>query len=115
VSPTLLIALLVAGLLALIPLRRLRAADWPDRWLQAAWVVLFGLTAGVVLVPLGGRFLAPILLVVFALPFWLGEDRLRRLARRSPRSPTGVVIDVTPRAREDRPADAAPGGPPPTT
>jgi hypothetical protein len=111
VSPALLIALLVAGLLALLPVRRLRAADWPDGWLQTAWLVLFALTAIVLLAPITGRFLAPVLLVLFVLPFVIGTERLRRLAGRPPASPSGVVIDVTPRAREDHPTDAAPGGP----
>ena len=112
-SPTVLLALLVAGLLALIPVWRLRAADWPDGWLQASWLVLAGAITAILLAPPAGRLLAPVVLVLFVLPFALGTDRLRRLARRPVRPPSGVVIDVTPRPRDGDGATADRGTPNP--
>ena len=37
-SPLLLLIVLVAGLIALMPVWRLRVAGWPTRWLVAAWL-----------------------------------------------------------------------------
>jgi hypothetical protein len=100
VPPNLLIAILVAGLLALIPVWRLRAADWPGGWLQGAWLVGFVGVLIVLLSPPVGRFLAPILLLLFIAPYALGDARLRRMARRQAPPPSGVIIDVTPRPRD---------------
>lgn len=100
VPPNLLIAILVAGLLALIPVWRLRAADWPGGWLQACWLVGFLGVLIVLLSPPVGRFLAPILLLWFVAPYALGDARLRRILRRRAPPPSGVIIDVTPRPRD---------------
>lgn len=97
VSPTTLLVLLLAGLLALIPVLRLRMAAWRSSWLQTAWFGYFLLLAMILAAPSTGRFLAPVLLILFVLPFVIGTDRLRRLARRPARQSNGVVIDVTPR------------------
>jgi hypothetical protein len=105
VPPNLLLAFLLAGILALIPVWRLRAADWPGGWLQTAWLVGFLALVVTLMSPPIGRFLSPVLIVLFVLPYALGTDRLRRLARRPERRGNGVIIDVTP-----RPRDGAAGG-----
>jgi len=120
-----LLAVLVACVLALLPVWRLNVAGWSPRSLFTAWIayVLLGLV--VVAFPGTTRFLLPILVLAVVAPFVAGPERLARvLGGRSRRS--GVIIDVTPRpapqlpeppARgtghddEDRPRDdeAAPG------
>lgn len=101
VPPNILLAVLVAGLLALIPVWRLRSAGWPGGWLQTAWLVGFLAVVAMLLTPSVGRFLAPVVLVLFVAPFALGLDRLGRLARRAAPPSSGVIIDVTPRPRDD--------------
>lgn len=92
-SPALLLAVLLAALLALLPVWRLRVAGWPTRWLVAAWLVL---TLGMLValrLPAVGRFLLPILVVLFLAPFVAGPERVTRVLRARP----GVVVNVTPR------------------
>jgi hypothetical protein len=93
-SPALLLFLLLAGLLALLPVWRLRVAGWPWRALVTAWIV-YGLSTLVVMrFPISARFLAPILVLAFVAPFVAGPERLSRVlrGRQRPRP----VIDVTP-------------------
>ena len=94
-SPLLLLTVLVAGLVALLPVWRLRVAGWPTRWLVAAWVGYTLLIFVAVRLPLI-RFVIPILVLAFLAPFVAGPERVTRvLAGRRPAP--GVVIDVTPR------------------
>lgn len=95
-SPALLVTLLVAALLALVPVWRLRVAGWPPRALLAAWLVY---ATGILLAvrfPGPFRVLLPILVLAYLAPFVAGPERLTRVLR-GRRPGRGVVIDVTPR------------------
>ncbi len=93
--PLLLLLALVAGLLALLPVWRLRVAGWPTRWLLAAWLV-YAIGIFVVLRLPVLRLIVPIVVLAFLAPFVAGPERLTRvLVGRRPAA--GVVIDVTPR------------------
>ena len=116
-SPIFLALVLFSGLIAPIPVWRLRAAGWSRNWLTATCIAL---TIGILVVvtfPAPARYLIPILVVAFLAPFVVGPERVTRLLRREPR---GVVIDVTPRlpARpagdpdvDEGPTDDAPATP----
>ena len=102
-SPVLLLIVLVAALLALIPVWRLRVAGWRASWLLAAWAgYALAIFIGIRL-PVATRFLLPILVLAYVAPFVAGPERLNRFAgpRREPPRP---IIDVTP-----RPPTALPG------
>jgi hypothetical protein len=102
VTGTLLI-LLVVGLLALMPVWRLRAAGWPSHWLFTAWLAISITAFLVIRFPLPFRFLLPILVLAVLAPFVAGPERVARvLGGRDPRPDRGVIIDVTPRLRVDR-------------
>jgi hypothetical protein len=109
-SPGLVLLVIVVGLVAMLPVWRLRLAGWPARWLFTAWLLY---SLGIILAirfAAGFRFLLPILVLAFVAPFVAGPERLTRVLRgRRPEGP--VVIDVTP-----KPAPALPepeAGPPP--
>ena len=95
-SPNLLLALLVAALLALLPVWRLHVAGWPPRTLFSAWVLYAAGIFVAVGFPGPARFLAPILVLAFVAPFVAGPERLSRLLQGRRNAP-GVVINVTPR------------------
>lgn len=100
-GPALLATVLVAGLLALLPVRRLQLAGWPRGALFTTWLVF---AAGLVLVvrlPMA-RFLVPILVLALLAPYVAGPERLARVLRGSAR-PT--VKDVTPRPPRLPPGD----------
>ena len=103
-SAALVLLVIVACLVAMLPVWRLRLAGWPARWLFAAWLVY---TIGILLAVRfagGFRFLLPILVLAYVAPFVAGPERLARvLGGRRPEEPS--VIDVTPKP--------APGLPPP--
>ena len=93
----LLVSLLVAGLLALLPVWRLRVAGWPPRWLLAAGSCT---RVGIFVVRAAAgrcRFVLPIVVLAFVAPFVAGPERLTRVLVGRRRRPA-VVIDVTPRA-----------------
>jgi hypothetical protein len=95
-SPGLVLLLLVAFLVAMLPVWRLRVAGWPARWLFVAWLVY---AMGIVLVVrFAGafRFLLPILVLAYVAPFVAGPERLARVLR-GRRREEPVVIDVTPK------------------
>jgi len=93
--PALILVFLLAGLLALVPVWRLRTANWPPAWLFAAWVT-YGVIILLVMRFAGvTRFLLPILVVAYIAPFVVGPERLSRLVPRR-REPERTVIDVTP-------------------
>jgi hypothetical protein len=102
-SPTILLAVLVACLLALLPIWRLHVAGWSPRSLFTAWIAYILL--GLVLVAFPGttRFLLPILVLAVIAPFVAGPERLTRvLGGRGRRD--GVIINVTPRPAPRLPA-----------
>jgi len=92
-SPALIAMLLIVMLAALLPVRRLSVAGWSAGSLLTAWIVYaLGLFVGLRF-PGAGRFVLPVLIVAFILPFVAGPERLARLfgGRRPPE-----VINVTP-------------------
>ena len=94
--PGILIQLLVACLLALLPVWRLRVAGWPPRSLLGAWLA-YAIGIFVILrFPGPFRFLLPILVLAMIAPFVAGPERLTRVLR-GRRRPERVVIDVTPK------------------
>jgi hypothetical protein len=95
-SPLLFAILLVAALVALIPVWRLRVAGWRPRWLFAAWLVYAGGIFLLIRIPGPMRFLLPILVLAYIAPFVAGPERLSRLFGRRPEPPR-PIIDVTPR------------------
>ncbi|HEY2887153.1 MAG TPA: hypothetical protein VGM28_01960 [Candidatus Limnocylindrales bacterium] len=99
-APALLLSLLVASLVALLPVWRLHVAGWPTRWLATAWVlysigILVAIRFPVV------RLVIPIVVVAFIAPFIAGPERVTRLLQGRPTAPA-VVIDVTPRGAKGR-------------
>ncbi len=108
-NPALLAMILVAMLIALLPVWRLRVAGWPVRSLLVAWVLYTAGVFAVLRVP-GLRLLVPILVLAFVAPFVAGPERLSRVLHGRPR---GVVIDVTPRPAPELPEpgdeEGAPG------
>jgi len=102
--PLLLVIVLVAALVGLIPVWRLRIAGWPPRWLVLAWLLYAASIFLAVRAPLATRFLLPILVLAYVAPFIAGPERLTRVLR-GPGEPARPVIDVTPPA-----AAGLPGG-----
>lgn len=95
-SPALLATLLVAALVALVPVWRLHIAGWPLRSLFTAWVLYAVGLFIAVRFPGPVRVLIPILVLAYVAPFVAGPERLTRaLSGRRPGG--GVIIDVTPR------------------
>lgn len=115
-SPAFLLTLLVACLLALLPVWRLRAAGWPPGSLFTAWIVYSIAILLVVRFPGPFRFLLPILVLAVVAPFVAGPERLSRvLGGRRPER--GGTVDVTPRPAPELPEpgrddERRPGGPP---
>ena len=102
--PLLLVIVLVAALVGLIPVWRLRIAGWPPRWLVLAWLLYAASIFLAVRAPLATRFLLPILVLAYVAPFIAGPERMTRVLR-GPGEPARPVIDVTPPA-----AAGLPGG-----
>jgi hypothetical protein len=95
-SPGLILLLIVACLVAMLPVWRLRLAGWPARWLLTAWIVYaIGIIAAVRFAA-AVRFLLPILVLAYVAPFVAGPERLARVLRRRRRDEP-AVIDVTPK------------------
>lgn len=95
-SPGLVLLVILACLVAMLPVWRLRLAGWPARWLFAAWLVY---TLGIILaVRFAGvfRFLLPILVLAYVAPFVAGPERLARVLRGRPKEKP-AIIDVTPK------------------
>jgi hypothetical protein len=98
-SPELLLLLLLTGLVALVPVRRLHQGGWSSGALFSAWIVYaVGLFLGMRFPGLA-RFLLPVVAIGFVAPYALGERRLAALARLFGARPAAPrpVIDVTPR------------------
>lgn len=94
--PGLLILLLVASLLALLPVWRLRVAGWPPRSLFIAWLIYAIGIFVIVRFPGPFRFLVPILVLAMIAPFVAGPERLTRILG-GRRPPARIIIDVTPK------------------
>ena len=94
-SPLLLLMIIVAGLIAMIPVWRLRVAGWPRRWLVVAWLVYAVGIFAAVRAPAASRFLLPILVLAYVAPFVAGPERLTRVLRRRT-APPRPIVNVTP-------------------
>ena len=94
-SPLLLLMVIVAGLIAMIPVWRLRAAGWPRRWLVVAWLVYALGVFAAVRAPVASRFLLPILVLAYVAPFVAGPERLTRVLR-GRAAPPRPIVNVTP-------------------
>jgi hypothetical protein len=107
--PAIVAMLLLVMLVALIPVRRLSVAGWSTGSLFSAWVLYsVGLFVGLRL-PGVARFVLPVLIIAFVLPFVAGPERLTRLfGRRRPH-----VINVTPPPAPGLAEPAAAPEPPP--
>jgi hypothetical protein len=97
-TPALLLTVLLASLLATLPVRRLHQAGWTSGALFTAWFIyvagiLLGLEVGA-----GSRLLLPVLVALFVLPYIVGQARLERVGRLLGARPTPArpVINVTP-------------------
>jgi hypothetical protein len=97
-SPALLLTLILAALLATLPVRRLHQAGWPTGALVSSWVVYLILAIAGLEFGAGSRYVLPVLVVLFAAPFAAGQARLEKAARLLGARPTPdrPVINVTP-------------------
>jgi hypothetical protein len=96
VNPALIALVLVAALLALLPVWRLQVAGWSRRALFTAWLIY---AVGIFLAvrfaaPM--RLLLPILIVAYVAPFIVGPERLARVMGRRGQPEPPRVKDVTP-------------------
>lgn len=96
VNPGLIALFLVAALVAMLPVWRLRLAGWSRGALVTAWLLYAFAIFLAVRFPLGFRFLLPILVVAFVAPFIVGPERINRILRRSPPPAPPPMKDVTP-------------------
>jgi hypothetical protein len=104
VPAALILVVLLAGLLALVPVWRLRVAGWPPTWLFASWVA-YGVLILLVMRFVGvTRFVLPVLVVLYVAPFVAGPERLARIFGRQRTEPPRTVIDVTPKPPPALPA-----------
>jgi hypothetical protein len=93
--PLLLLSILVACLLALLPVWRLKVAGWPTGWLVGAWLTYTVMILAVLRIGPAVRFLVPVIVLAYIAPFVAGPERLTRvLAGRKP--PPRPIINVTP-------------------
>ncbi len=105
-GPELILLLLLAGFVALLPVRRLHEGGWATGSLFTAWFLYaLGLFAGMRF-PGVARFLLPVVALAFVAPYVAGPRRLAALGRLlgTRREAPPVIIDVTP-----RPAPGLPG------
>jgi pilus assembly protein TadC len=79
-SPLVLATFLAAGVLALLPVSRLRAAGWPSSFLAAYWASLVALGLLLVVARAGFRIVLPLLVVGYVAPIIV--VRVRRRGRR---------------------------------
>ena len=98
-APWLLGLALLVALLVLIPARRLRLGGYAPRTIGLYTLVLWALAMLLVVRPIGGRLLVPLVLVGYLAPFVGAPGEVRRaLDRRRPRSRGGrpPMKNVTP-------------------
>jgi hypothetical protein len=97
VPAAVLLVFLLAGLLALVPVWRLRVAGWPPAWLFASWVTYAVVILIVMRFVSVSRYLLPVLVILYIAPFVAGPERLARLVGSRRREEPRPVIDVTPK------------------
>jgi hypothetical protein len=95
VNPALIALFLVAALVALLPVWRLRLAGWSRGALFTAWLLYaLGIFLAVrFAAPM--RFLLPILVIAYVAPFIAGPERLARVLGRRPPPGPPPIKDVT--------------------
>lgn len=101
--PAILALVLVLGVLALVPTRRLARLGWSRGSLAAYYVALWLL--GIVAATAGGvgRLLVPVLLVAWLIPFLAWREARDRLLGRSSRDGQRPIRNVTPPDPPERP------------
>lgn len=105
-SPAVLAIILVASLVALLPVWQLHRAGFSRGSLASAWI-LYAIAIVVGLrFPGPFRLLLPVVVVAYVAPFALSPERLNRLLRRRPPAPR-TIKNVTP------PTPPGLGAPPP--
>jgi len=111
-NPGLILLILVACIVAMLPVWRLHQAGWPSGTLFWIWVAYVAAIFIALRIPGSARFLLPLVAIAFVVPFVLGPERLSRVLhlRRQPRRP---IIDVTPRPAPGLPRPEADTPPPP--
>jgi hypothetical protein len=82
VPPTLLAVMLAAALLTLIPARRMHVAGWSSATTAGWYAALWLLSVLVLAVPGRTRFLVPVILAAWILPFVLPKAVVDRFVRR---------------------------------
>ena len=102
-SPLLLLIVIVAGLIAMVPVWRLRIAGWPRRWLVVAWLVYAVGILAAVRAPAATRFMLPILVLAFGALVAAGPERLTRVLR-GRGEPPRPIVNVTPMPPASLPA-----------
>jgi hypothetical protein len=80
--PALLAIGLVLGLVVLLPARRLRLAGLSAAAIGLYTIFVWALAFFVVVRPVAGRFLVPILIITFVAPFIVAPERISALVRR---------------------------------
>jgi hypothetical protein len=112
-SPVLLFTVLVAALVGLVPVWRLRVAGWPANALLTAWIVFAVVVFAAVRAPVAARWLVPILVLAYVAPFVAGPERLTRVLRARTSTRPRPMIDVTPPHgdRDDAPPPRDGGAP----
>ena len=110
-SPAFLLTVILASLLAMLPVRRLHEAGWSSGALLTSWLVYLSLVILGLELGAGSRVILPVVVVAFVAPFVAGPERLARLVGRRRVAPR-PVIDVTPKPAPGLPdPDAAPAKP----
>jgi hypothetical protein len=102
VPPLLIGAVLIVGLLALWPTRRLYIAGRSTSSIALYFAALFGLGLLIAIAPRAARLVLPLLVVLYVVPFINWRAGIERLIGRRPREVRPPMKDVTPR-------DEAPG------
>jgi len=92
------LVLLLAGLLALVPVWRLRVAGWPPAWLFGSWVAYAVMILVTMRFAAVTKFVLPLLVIAYVAPFVAGPERLARVLGGRRTAAPRRVIDVTPPA-----------------
>ena len=98
-TPALLLIVILSALFATLPVRKLHQAGWTSGALFSAWFIYVALMVLGLDVGAGAKYLLPVLIVLFALPYVAGQARLEKVGRLfRGRRPAAArpVINVTP-------------------
>jgi len=100
-TPALLLIVILSALFATLPVRKLHQAGWTSGALFSAWFIYVALMVLGLDVGAGAKYLLPVLIVLFALPYVVGQARLEKVGRlfgARRRAAARPVINVTPPA-----------------